>query len=67
MNPNAPCKDCEVRYVGCHADCEDYLVFKKHFPVSKKDDALNFIVEGCDKRKRKYCKDRGTRKSSYYG
>ena len=28
MTGNAPCKGCEFRKVGCHADCEDYLQFK---------------------------------------
>ena len=23
----SPCKDCEKRYIGCHADCEDYFNF----------------------------------------
>lgn len=22
--PNAPCKDCKERHVGCHAECEMY-------------------------------------------
>ena len=28
MTGNAPCKRCEFRKVGCHADCEEYLAFK---------------------------------------
>lgn len=24
MKPQSPCKDCEGRKVGCHADCEKY-------------------------------------------
>ena len=24
-----PCKDCEVRTVGCHAKCESYNAFRK--------------------------------------
>ena len=23
------CKDCEVRTVGCHAKCEDYIKFRE--------------------------------------
>ena len=26
---NAPCKDCEKRYVGCHGRCEKYLEYYK--------------------------------------
>lgn len=25
---NRPCKECPDRHIGCHADCEDYLIFK---------------------------------------
>lgn len=24
----APCKDCEFRHVGCHADCEVYIMYQ---------------------------------------
>ena len=28
---NGPCKDCTRRYVGCHAECEDFAIAKaKH-------------------------------------
>lgn len=27
--PQAPCMNCERRYVGCHAECEDYKEFRK--------------------------------------
>ena len=26
---SAPCKDCEFRHVGCHAECEVYKDWKK--------------------------------------
>lgn len=26
---NAPCKDCEKRYVGCHGRCEKYFEYHK--------------------------------------
>lgn len=29
MCKKSACKDCEKRYIGCHATCEDYLSFKK--------------------------------------
>lgn len=25
----SPCKDCNDRYVGCHAECEDYQMWSK--------------------------------------
>lgn len=25
---DAPCADCQKRYVGCHSDCEDYKTWK---------------------------------------
>lgn len=30
-----PCKDCAKRYVGCHADCGDYLKWR-----ADRDEAL---------------------------
>ena len=24
MKPIAPCKDCQRRYIACHADCHEY-------------------------------------------
>ena len=27
---NAPCKDCESRFLGCHSTCERYNDFKKY-------------------------------------
>ena len=27
---NAPCKDCEKRYLGCHSNCEEYQAFDKY-------------------------------------
>ena len=25
MKPQAPCKDCYKRYLGCHSKCADYI------------------------------------------
>ena len=25
MRLQAPCKDCEKRYLGCHSECDDYI------------------------------------------
>ena len=27
--PLAPCKDCNMRSVGCHANCDRFVQFKK--------------------------------------
>jgi len=29
MAKNAPCKDCGLRYPGCHAKCEEYKEWKR--------------------------------------
>ena len=28
MIPSVPCKNCSDRKVGCHSDCEKYLIYK---------------------------------------
>lgn len=28
-NVKPPCKDCESRYIGCHASCKGYLEFRE--------------------------------------
>lgn len=28
-SPDAPCKDCTERKVGCHSECEKYGAYKK--------------------------------------
>ena len=25
MKPQAPCRDCDKRYLGCHSECADYI------------------------------------------
>lgn len=29
MKPQAPCKDCKDRYLGCHDRCEKYKTFRE--------------------------------------
>lgn len=29
--PNAPCKNCSDRVVGCHAKCEKYIAWKNNY------------------------------------
>lgn len=33
---SAPCKDCEDRHEGCHAECERYKVYKNEREAAKK-------------------------------
>lgn len=40
MRPQAPCKECLNREVGCHAVCKDYIQFQ-----SDKLDETNMIRE----------------------
>jgi hypothetical protein len=36
-----PCKACEKRCLGCHANCEDYKQFRKDIEEQKKQEKLN--------------------------
>ena len=38
--PEAPCKGCEERQVGCHASCGKYAEFRK-----KRDEYNEIVVE----------------------
>ena len=29
MKPKPPCHNCENRHIGCHAECEKYIDFRK--------------------------------------
>lgn len=31
------CRDCQDRYVGCHADCEDYIRVRKRWEDYKEN------------------------------
>lgn len=40
----APCKDCTLRYPGCHANCEGYQKFKtEREQINKKRAEINEI------------------------
>ena len=45
MNEN-PCKDCEVRFVGCHSYCDDYKEWKRVFDHEKKQRKKEQEAEG---------------------
>ena len=34
-----PCRNCEFRHLGCHAECEVYKDFRKQFEEMRKDKA----------------------------
>ena len=49
----APCKDCQDRHVGCHADCERYQAYAKVFEAArekraKRNDVDYFISRRID-------------------
>ena len=29
MKPEAPCKNCTDRHLGCHSECEEYIAYKQ--------------------------------------
>lgn len=56
------CKDCERRYIGCHAECETYLTERAEYDktaeiVKKKKreelEIYGYKVDGIIKRRRK--------------
>ena len=32
-----PCKDCEIRKIGCHSCCDSYIKYKSELNDAKKD------------------------------
>lgn len=61
LKPVAPCKDCERREVGCHAECPEYQAFRKALDKWNRDareeeergvDADKMLIENTLKRKR---------------
>lgn len=58
MRELPPCKDCEFRHPGCHAQCEPYKAWledqhAKSAYLAKNDDATKVIIDGIRKIKRK--------------
>jgi len=37
QGPDAPCKDCDHSYIGCHGKCEDYMTYKKDREADKQE------------------------------
>lgn len=52
---NAPCRHCEARKPGCHADCERYRDWKdKHQRERNGGEADAFLAEMSKARKRRW-------------
>lgn len=61
MRPQAPCKDCENRHMGCHSSCQLYLDYKKRNDKHREEDyqrreegqkVRSVIVEGKERMKK---------------
>lgn len=52
---NAPCRHCEARKLGCHADCERYRAWKRGIKRERDGgEADAFLAEMCRARKRRW-------------
>ncbi len=40
------CYKCDKRHVGCHADCEDYLAFRREKESHKKNVEMAAVIKG---------------------
>lgn len=49
--PNAPCKDCPDRVLGCHAICEKYIIFKEKLNEYNQQQRYESINNDCFARK----------------
>ena len=67
MVKTEPCFNCEKRYVGCHADCEDYKAWKadradaqnKRYHRKADESMLNhYTIKSALKNSRKKWKER---------
>jgi hypothetical protein len=43
--PNAPCKDCKERHVGCHAECERYKEFAEENRRRHDEACKAYVIE----------------------
>jgi len=41
---NTPCRNCAARVVGCHAECEKYLDFRKKMDEMSKKRMAKILV-----------------------
>lgn len=35
--PDAPCKDCDHQYTGCHSKCKDYIAYQEEREADKQE------------------------------
>lgn len=42
-NLTCKCKDCDKRFVGCHANCPDYISFKNALDTFKEKKKLEML------------------------
>ena len=52
--PTCPCFGCNLRHIGCHADCERYAEWHEYRTqelrhLRKDDDAVRFKIDGVRK------------------
>ena len=61
MRPQAPCKDCENRHMGCHSSCQLYFDYKERNDKRREEDyqrreegqkIRSVIVEGKERMKK---------------
>ena len=61
----SPCKDCQVRYVGCHSKCLKYIDFRQSMDIinkniydakSKNNEFRSLKRDGCEKQRRRHSK-----------
>lgn len=50
-NKKTPCKGCEERHPGCHADCEGYLAWKAEYQEKQETIKANYHEARYDYRK----------------
>ena len=62
MDNNTPCKDCEIRHMGCHSSCEEYKHWKYEWDrineISRNKRRIEFAltdskIRQCEKMRKK--------------
>lgn len=54
----APCKDCEFRHIGCHAECEPYRLYNEERERIRAERKKNFDIDDYEGRAGRYKKAR---------
>ena len=55
MTPSTPCRECPVRYPGCHARCDRYAEFRRGMDAAKlarqrDSNVMRYVRESHEKR-----------------